>query len=115
MITTITIIILSAFTFIAVLILGRVAYVSERRSAVINNLKDKIKRYHTAAKDNKPYYTIRKITPEESENEGNKVWAVCRVSFKDGYYHTSCIKIFTDNDDEFNRTEAEELCEKLNS
>lgn len=114
MTTTITIIVLSALLLVAVFFLGRVAYISGRRYATICNLKSKIKRYRMAADDIRPFYTVRRIDAEDKEHEYNGVWAVCRTSCQDGFLHNSCIKVFTDEDDDFNKNEAEELCEKLN-
>lgn len=112
---TVIIIILSAILLVAVFFLGRVAYISERRSTTIRNLKEKIKRYRMAADDLQPIYTVRRIDAEDDAHEFNGVWAVCRTSCQNGFIHNSCIKIFTDDDDDFNRREAQELCETLNS
>ena len=114
MTTTITIIVLSALLLVAVFFLGRVAYISGRRATTICNLKSKIKRYRMAADDLQPIYTVRRIDAEDKAHEYNGVWAVCRTSCQDGFIHNSCIKIFTDEDDEFNKNEADELCDKLN-
>ncbi|MDE7377513.1 MAG: hypothetical protein K2N13_00945 [Paraprevotella sp.] len=111
----ISLIVLSALLLVAVFFLGRVAYISGRRATTICNLKSKIKRYRMAADDISPIYSVRRIDAENSSHEYNGVWAVCRTSCQDGFIHNSCIKIFTDEDDEFNRNEAEELCEMLNS
>lgn len=112
--TTITIIVLSSLLLVAVFFLGRVGYISERRAEYISRLKAKVNRYRIAADDVHPIYTVRRIDAEDSAHEYNGVWAVCRTSWQDGYYHSLCVKIFTDEDDEFNKNEAEELCEKLN-
>ena len=112
--TTITIIVLSALLLVATFVLGRVAYISGRRSATIGNLKSKIKRYRMAADDVHPIYSVRRIDAIDEAHEYNGTWAVCRTSCQEGFLHNSCIKIFTDEDDEFNKNEAEELCEKLN-
>lgn len=111
---TVIIIILSAILLVAVFFLGRVAYISERRSTTIRNLKEKIKRYRMAADDLQPTYIVRRIDAEDNAHEFNGVWAVCRISCQNGFIHNSCIKIFTDEDDEFNKNEADELCDKLN-
>ena len=115
MTATITIIVLSALLLVAVFFLGSVAYISGRHATIICNLKSKIKRYRMAADDFQPIYTVRRIDAEDAEHEYNGVWAVCRISCQDGFIHNSCIKIFTDEDDEFNKNEADELCEMLNS
>lgn len=114
MTSTITIIVLSALLLVAVFFLGRVAYISERRYATISNLKSKINRYRMAADDLRPTYSVRRIEAEDDAHEYNGVWAVCRTSCQNGFIHNSCIKIFTDEDDEFNKNEAAELCDKLN-
>lgn len=114
MTTTITIIVLSALLLVAAFFLGRVAYISGHRATTICNLNSKIKRYRMAADDLQPIYTVRRIDAEDEAHEYNGVWAVCRTSCQDGFLHNSCIKIFTDEDDEFNKNEAEELCDKLN-
>lgn len=113
-ISTTIIIIISALLLVAVFFLGRVAYISGRRLATINNLKAKVKRYRMAADDLRPIYTVRRIDAEDNAHEYNGVWAVCRTSCQDGFLHNCCIKIFTDEDDEFNKNEADELCDKLN-
>lgn len=114
MTTTITIIALSAILLVSVFFLGRVAYISGRRLNTIANLKAKINRYRLASDDVHPLYTVRRIDANDPAHEYNGVWAVCRTSLQNGYIHNTCIKIFTDEDDEFNKNEAEELCEKLN-
>lgn len=114
MTTTITIIVLSALLLIAAFLLGRVAYISDHRSAIIGNLKSKIKRYRMAADDIHPVYSVRRIDALDEAHEYNGAWAVCRTSYQGGDIHQSCIKIFTDEDDEFNKNEADELCDKLN-
>lgn len=113
MTTTISIIVLSALLLVAVFFLGRVAYISGRRATTICNLKSKIKRYRMAADDVQPIYTVRRIETEDKSSEYNGVWAVCRTSCQDGFIHNSCIKIFTDEDDDFNHREAQELLDKL--
>lgn len=56
-------------------------------------------------------YTVRRIGLEGHEHYGR--WAVCRTSIQNGYIHDTCIKVFTDEDDEFNQREAEELVAKI--
>lgn len=109
-VTTISIILTAVLAFL----LGRSMYISSRRATLISNQKAKINRYRLAADDLHPLYTVRRIDADDSAHEYNGVWAVCRTSCQDGYIHNSCIKIFTDEDDEFNKNEAVELCDKLN-
>lgn len=112
--TTITFIALSALLLVTAFSLGRTAYISRRRFKQNRQLRAKINRYRMAANDLRPLYTVRRIDAADPEHEYNGVWAVCRNSWPEGHIHNSCIKIFTDEDDEFNKSEAEELCEKLN-
>lgn len=109
-VTTISIILTAVLAFL----FGRCMYISSRRATRISNQKAEINRYRLAADDLHPLYTVRRIDADDSAHEYNGVWAVCRTSWQDGYIHNSCIKIFTDEDDEFNKNEAVELCEKLN-
>lgn len=67
-----------------------------------------------AADDVHAIYSVRRINAEDDAHEYNGTWAVCRTSCVDGVMYHSCVKIFTDEDDEFNLREAEELCDKLN-
>ncbi len=46
---------------------------------------------------------------------GSPNWVVLRRSFVDGSEYHTFIKRFSDEDSEFNRREADELCETLNS
>lgn len=46
---------------------------------------------------------------------GSPNWVVLRRSFVDGSEYHTFIKRFSDEDAEFNRREADELCETLNS
>ena len=46
---------------------------------------------------------------------GSSNWVVLRRSFVDGSEYHTFIKRFSDEDSEFNRREADELCETLNS
>lgn len=112
--TTITIIALSVLLLVAVFLLGRTAYISGRRLTTIHNLKSKVRRYRMAADDVHPIYSVCRINAEDDAHEYNGTWAVCRTSYVDGVMHHSCVKIFTDEDDEFNKNEADELCDKLN-
>lgn len=47
--------------------------------------------------------------------EYNNYWGVYRSATVNGRTYLTTIKIFTDPDADFNRHEAEELCEMLNS
>lgn len=75
-----------------------------------------IRHYYDAKEIRKKYnavYSVRRIECLEG-HEHNGSWAVCRTSIQDGYMHHTCIKVFTDEDDEFNHSEAQELVDKIN-
>ncbi len=73
----------------------------------------RLKRYKAADRDCNAVYSVRRIECLEG-HEHNGHWAVCRTSIQDGYMHQTCIKVFTDEDDEFNHSEAQELVDKIN-
>lgn len=73
----------------------------------------KLKRYKAANRDCNADYSVRRIECLEG-HEHNERWAVCRTSIQDGYMYHTCIKVFTDEDDEFNHREAQELVDKIN-
>ncbi len=58
-------------------------------------------------------YSVKRIDNVECRYHG--YWAVCRSSICEGGLYQTCIKVFTDEDDDFNKREAEELSEMLNS
>lgn len=78
-----------------------------------NAVCTKLKRYKAANRDCNAYYSVRRIECLEG-HEHNGRWAVCRTSIQDGYMYHTCIKVFTDEDDEFNHREAQELVDKIN-
>ncbi len=112
--TTITFIVLSALLLVAVFFLGRVAYISGRRAKHINRLKAQIKYYRMAADDEHPAYMVKWLDLSDEVRIFGQ-WAVVRRAKVNGYIYETLIKVFTDEDDEFNKNEAEELCEILNS
>ena len=66
----------------------------------------------------KPRYIVGQLN-YDIENVPEIYWgkyAVVRKTIIDGYYiHEAIIKVFTDKDNEFNKREALELCEILNT
>lgn len=55
---------------------------------------------------------LYEVSRKGEDYDGN--WCVFRYSFQGYELFKTLIKEFTDDDDEFNRILAEELCEKLN-
>lgn len=88
------------------------------KSIVLKNenkeLAARIEGFLAAQADCDAYYFVRRIQSVE-EHEHNGRWAVCRTSTIRNCIYNTCIKVFTDEDDDFNKLEAEELCEILNS
>lgn len=79
------------------------------------SLRAKVDRYRAADRDHKGAYDIVRVDP--SEDVAPEIWcewAVVRRTIIGGYMHSAIIKAFTDEDDDFNRRQAEELVEKLN-
>lgn len=112
--TTAIIITLSVLLLASVFLLGRVGMLSSSRYNKIRALNAKLQRYHDADIDASAIYAVRKMITDNPDSHYNNRWAVCRVSIQDGYIHHTLIKAFTDEDEDFNKLEADELCEKLN-
>lgn len=98
--------------FLASLVLPIVAWIiAERRNRKlarkIKKQEEIIERYIKADDDTEPTYVVA------TTMDGR--FGVCRNSTIDGFLHITVIKIFTDPDQDFNRREAEELVEILNS
>lgn len=75
-------------------------------------LQKRVDGWEESAEDCMPMYRVRRITKASCKYQG--CWAVCRISIGNGMICYSCVKVFTDDDDEFNYNEAMELCDKLN-
>lgn len=72
--------------------------------------------YRDANTDPNAFYCVKKIETDNPEfRQYNGLWGVCRMTCKRGYTFQTTIKVFTDEDNDFNLREAEELCEMLNS
>lgn len=75
----------------------------------IHNYYEKRERRHRTADDlAEVSYTVRRCSFDDSS------YMVVRCAFVDRFPYESTIKIFNDDDTEFNLREAQELCDKLN-
>lgn len=83
-----------------------------------NNLSQQVQinAYRDANRDPKAFYCVQRVETDLPEfRQYNGRWGVCRRIVKRGFMICTTIKVFTDEDDDFNLREAEELCEMLNS
>ena len=72
--------------------------------------------YRDANRDPNASYHVQRVETDLPEyRQYNGHWGVCRRTANRGFMFCTTIKVFTDEDDEFNRREAEELCEMLNA
>ena len=110
--TTAIIITLSALLLASCFLLGRVGMLSDSRYNKIRSLNAKIDRYRQADIDVSPLYAVSRMITDNPDY--NNRWAVCRLSMQNGHIHHTLIKAFTDEDEDFNKREADELCDKLN-
>lgn len=75
-----------------------------------------ISAYRDANRDPNAYYHVQRVETDLPEfRQYNGCWGICRRITNRGFMFTTTIKVFTDDDDDFNRREAEELCDMLNS
>lgn len=112
-IVTILAIALALFLIATTVIAMRYYCMAETLRQKNKRLIERIDGFIDAEDDCNAFYVVRRITDLESEYYW--LWAVCRTCFVNGTIHNTCIKVFFDNDDDFNKREAEELCEMLNS
>lgn len=76
--------------------------------------KERIKAYQDANCKPNAFYSVKRVCTTNPEYEKyNGCWAVCRMVSTNSLIIMTTIKVFTDEDDEFNHNEALELCEKL--
>lgn len=67
-------------------------------------------------RDPNAIYCVQRVETDLPEyRQYNNCWGVCRHTTNRGFMFCTTIKVFTDEDDDFNLREAEELCEMLNS
>lgn len=88
----------------------------KRANRRMKELCKKVQRYREADCDETAFYCVKRLEPY-NDNLNPELWgewSVIRVTTIDGYMHHTLIKVFTDDDDDFNKREAEELCDKLN-
>ena len=97
---------LTAFALAAIALILAVV-VNRKHIKQIKELKEKIDRYIKADNCTTPSYFVNKTTDGRIGVERS-----CLIG---GYIHSTVIKLFTDSDQDFNRREAEELVEILNS
>ncbi len=72
--------------------------------------------YRDANRDPNAIYCVQRVETDLPEyRQYNNCWGVCRRTTNRGFMFCTTIKVFTDEDDDFNLREAEELCEVLNS
>lgn len=113
---TIIAIILALFLGSAIMVAIRHYYRSDSLLRKNKAQQIQINAYRDANIDPKASYSVQRVETDNREyREYNGCWGVCRRIAKRGYLITTTIKVFTDEDDEFNLREAEELCDMLNS
>lgn len=75
-----------------------------------------INAYRDANRDPNAIYCVQRVETDLHEyRQYNGCWGVCRRTTNRGFMFCTTIKVFTDENDDFNLREAEELCEMLNS
>lgn len=104
---------MTAITTIAIILALFLGAAIVRLRLKVKSLNAKIQGYRGSANDCFALYSVKRIDNVECKYHG--YWAVCRSSICEGGLYQTCIKVFTDEDDDFNKREAEELCEMLNS
>ena len=113
---TIISIILALFLGVAIMVAVRHYYRSDSQLRKNRAQQIQINAYRDANIDPNAFYTVQRVKTDNPEfREYNGCWGVCRRIAKRGYFITTTIKVFTDEDDAFNLREAEELCEMLKS
>lgn len=76
--------------------------------SIHNYYKKRERRHRTADDLAEVSYTVRRCSFDDSS------YMVVRCAFVDRFPYESIIKIFNDEDADFNLREAQELCDKLN-
>lgn len=76
-------------------------------------IKD-IDEYVDAQNDCEPEYYISRISCNwDDDHPYQGRLAIRRTSIQNGKLYSTCVKVFTDDDEDYNRRQAEELLEKL--
>lgn len=78
-----------------------------------NNVEDKMFAYNEMSADIRPGFCLSYVDYGHNNTYHGKRLAVVRCSRSDRYYFEVVIKVFTDDDEEYNQRCAEELLEKL--
>lgn len=113
---TIIAIILALFLGMAIMVALRHYYRANSLLKKNKDLDSLIYTYRDANADPNGFYSVQRVETDRPEfRQYNGCWGVCRRIAKRGYLTTTTIKVFTDEDDEFNLREAEELRDILNS
>ncbi|WP_301345929.1 MULTISPECIES: hypothetical protein [Muribaculaceae] len=111
---TIIAIILALFLGSAIMVAVRHYYRSDSLLRKNNAQQIQIDAYQDANNDPKAFYSVQRVETDNPEyREYNGHWAICRRIAKRGYLITTTIKVFTDDDDDFNFREASDLLDKL--
>lgn len=78
-------------------------------------LQDRLDAYRKMNMTPLAFYRFGRVeTSDSGYAEYNGLWGVYRVAIMGGEVFKTTLKVFTDEDDDFNRREAEELCDILN-
>lgn len=85
---------------------GKISWLKEVKDELIDELIETSKQHRKANEDEKPHFAIGVQLP------GRKI-SVDRISFQNGVPYTATLKVFDDEDNEFNLQEAQELLEAL--
>lgn len=101
---------LALFLGAAIVIALRQSHIADSMTRANKARNVLLSSYKESENDTNPVYGVSRINKPGHELFG--CWAVYRSTLN-GY--RTVIKVFTDEDDDFNKREAEELCEILNS
>lgn len=114
--STIFAIILALFLGMAIMLAVRLYYRSDNILRKNQALNIRLNANRDANIDPDAVYMVQRVVTDRREYMHiNGCWGVCRRTTNRGYMFATTIKVFTDEDDDFNKREAEELCEILNS
>lgn len=114
-ITTIAIV-LALFLGVAIVIAMRSYYRVDNLLRAIKSQQIQINAYRDMNMSPSATYHVQRVETDHPEfRHYNGRWGVCRRETNRGFIFCTTIKVFTDDDDDFNKREAEELCEMLNS
>lgn len=112
-VTIIAIIALGLFLTVSTVVAMRYYCMVDTVRKKNKKLRECIDGYIDAEEDCNASYSVRRIN--DLKNEYCCFWAVCRTSIVNRTIYNTWIKVFCNGDDEFNKREAEALCDMLNS